>query len=43
MPLFRNDPNINVDGVLYGVPFTWGSGPMMYHPATDPTPPARSG
>jgi spermidine/putrescine transport system substrate-binding protein len=43
MPLFRNDPNINVDGVLYGVPFTWGSGPMMYDPATHPTPPTRSG
>ncbi|MGF1625755.1 MAG: PotD/PotF family extracellular solute-binding protein [Alphaproteobacteria bacterium] len=33
MPIFRNDPNISVDGVLYGVPFTWGSAPMMYNPA----------
>jgi spermidine/putrescine-binding protein len=32
MPIFRNDPNISVDGVLYGVPFTWGSAPMMYNP-----------
>lgn len=40
MPLFRDDPNINVDGTLYGVPFTWGSGPMMYDPAVHPTPPA---
>ena len=36
MPLFRNDKNINVDGELYGVPFTWGSGPMMYDPAVIP-------
>ena len=40
IPLFRNDPNLNVDGQLYGVPFTWGSGPMMYDPALYPTPPA---
>lgn len=40
MPLFRNDANINVEGKLYAVPFTWGSGPMMYDPATYPTPPA---
>ena len=39
MPLFRNDPNVNVDGKLYGVPFTWGSGPMMYDPAVIPTAP----
>ncbi len=25
MPIFRNDPNINVDGKLYGVPFTWAA------------------
>lgn len=41
MPTFREDPNINVDGQLYGVPFTWGGGPMMYDPAVHPTPPAR--
>lgn len=40
MPLFLNDKNINVDGTLYAVPFTWGSGPMMYDPAVFPTPPA---
>ena len=40
MPIFRNDPNINVDGKLYGVPFTWGGGPMVYDPAVIPTPPA---
>jgi spermidine/putrescine transport system substrate-binding protein len=40
LPLFREDKNINVDGQLYAVPFTWGSGPMMYDPATYPTPPA---
>ena len=33
MPLFKNDENLNVDGQLYGVPFTWGSAPMMYNPA----------
>ena len=26
-----NDPNIIVDGVRYGVPFTWGCAPMMYN------------
>ena len=39
MPLFLDDANINVDGVLYGVPFTWGSFPMMYNPAVIPEPP----
>lgn len=39
MPLFLNDSNLNVDGVLYGVPFTWGSSPMMYNPAAIPEPP----
>lgn len=39
MPIFRNDPNINVDGKLYGVPFTWGGGPMVYDPSVIPTPP----
>ena len=33
LPIFRNDPNINVDGKLYAVPFTWGGGPMVYDPA----------
>ena len=27
--LFKNDSNINVDGKLYAVPFTWGAFPMM--------------
>jgi spermidine/putrescine-binding protein len=39
LPLFRDDANINVDGVLYGVPFTWGSAPMMYDPAVIPEAP----
>ena len=30
-PFFRDDPNIIVDGVRYGVPFTWGCAPMMYN------------
>ena len=38
MPLFRNDPNVNPGGTLHSVPFTWGSGPMMYDPAVYPTP-----
>ena len=43
MALFRNDKNINVDGMLYGVPFTWGSAPMMYDPAVDPDGAGESG
>jgi spermidine/putrescine transport system substrate-binding protein len=39
LPIFRNDPNINVDGKLYGVPFTWGGGPMVYDPSVIATPP----
>ena len=39
MPLFLNDSNLNIDGVLYGVPFTWGSFPMMYNPAVIPEAP----
>ena len=39
IPLFLNDANINPGGVLHSVPFTWGSGPMMYDPAALPTPP----
>ena len=39
MSVFRNDKNINVDGKLYGVPFTWGSAPMLYDPAVIPTAP----
>ncbi len=33
LPVFQNDPNINVAGQLYAVPFTWGSAPMLYDPA----------
>ena len=39
LPLFRNDKNINHQGRLYGVPFTWGAAPMMYDPAVIPTAP----
>jgi spermidine/putrescine-binding protein len=39
MPVFRNDKNINLDGKLYAVPFTWGSAPMLYDPAVIPTAP----
>jgi spermidine/putrescine transport system substrate-binding protein len=39
IPLFLNDSNLNPGGVLHAVPFTWGSGPMMYDPAAVPTPP----
>jgi spermidine/putrescine-binding protein len=39
MPVFRDNANVIVDGTRYGVPFTWGSGPMMYDPAAIPTPP----
>ena len=39
IPLFLNDANVNPGGVLHSVPFTWGSGPMMYDPAALPTPP----
>lgn len=33
LPVFRNDPNIVVDGKLYAAPFTWGAAPMLYDPA----------
>ncbi len=39
LPLFKNDPNLSVDGKLYAVPFTWGSLPMMYDPAAIPVAP----
>ena len=39
MDVFRNDKNINLDGQLYAVPFTWGSAPMLYDPAVVTTPP----
>jgi spermidine/putrescine transport system substrate-binding protein len=37
--LFRNDRNIMVDGKRYAVPFTWGSGAMVYDPAVIKTAP----
>ena len=37
---FKSDSNLFVDNVRYGVPFTWGSAPMIYNPATLPEPPA---
>ena len=39
LPLFKNDSNINVEGTLYAVPFTWGAFPMMYDPAVVPEAP----
>jgi spermidine/putrescine-binding protein len=39
LDVFRNDKNINVNGELYGVPFTWGSAPMLYDPAVVTTTP----
>lgn len=39
IPLFLNDPNLNPGGVLHAVPFTWGSGPMLYDPAVVKSPP----
>jgi spermidine/putrescine transport system substrate-binding protein len=40
LPLFRNDKNVNVDGKLYSVPFTWGSAPLVYDPAVVTTAPS---
>jgi spermidine/putrescine-binding protein len=39
MPIFRNDKTVNFDGELWGVPFTWGSLPLMYDPAVVPEAP----
>ena len=39
LPLFRDDKSINFDGELWGVPFTWGSLPLMYDPAVVPEAP----
>jgi len=38
-PFFKDDPNIIVDGVRYGVPFTWGCAPMMYNTKVITSPP----
>src|SRR4051812_1021669 len=37
--VFRDDSNVIVNGTRYSVPFTWGSGPMAYDPATIKTAP----
>ena len=29
---FKTMPGPNVDGVQYGLPYTWGSVPLMYNP-----------
>jgi spermidine/putrescine-binding protein len=39
LPLFRDDANLNADGRLWAVPFTWGGAPMMYDPKVFSTPP----
>jgi spermidine/putrescine transport system substrate-binding protein len=33
MEVFRNDGNIFADGKHWGVPLSWGGGPMVYDPA----------
>jgi spermidine/putrescine transport system substrate-binding protein len=38
-PVFKNNPNIRIDGKLYAAPFVWGGVPMMYDPAVIPTAP----
>ena len=38
-PVFRNNPNIRIDGKLYEAPFVWGGVPMMYDPAVVKTKP----
>ncbi len=36
---FRSDSNLFLDGVRYGVPFTWGSSPIIYDQDVLPKPP----
>jgi spermidine/putrescine-binding protein len=38
-PVFKNNPNIRIDGKLYAAPFVWGGVPMMYDPAVVKTKP----
>jgi spermidine/putrescine-binding protein len=38
-PFFSSNPAIRVNGVLYGVPFTWGLIPMLYRPDRVDIPP----
>jgi spermidine/putrescine-binding protein len=40
IPQFTGHEAIKKDGKLYGVPWNWGSLPLMYDPAQVPTPPA---
>jgi len=39
MPLFKDDANLNHDGQLWAVPFTWGGAPMIYDPEKFKSPP----
>ena len=39
IPQFTGHDAIRKDGKLYGVPWNWGSLPLMYDPAQVPTPP----
>ena len=41
LPEFRKLDALVWDGKLWGVPWTWGTLPMMYDPVALPTPPAR--
>ena len=41
LPEFRRLDALVWDGKLWGVPWTWGTLPMMYDPAALPVPPAR--
>jgi spermidine/putrescine transport system substrate-binding protein len=40
VPQFASQPAIRHDGKLMGVPWNWGSLPLMYDPAAVPAPPA---
>jgi spermidine/putrescine transport system substrate-binding protein len=40
IPEFTSNESIRADGKLLGVPWNWGSLPLMYDPAVVPTPPA---
>ena len=41
LPEFRRLDALVWDGRLWGIPWTWGTVPMMYDPVALPTPPAR--
>ena len=38
-PAFQHMPTLEMDGSVYGTPFTWGSVPMMYNADLVPEPP----